>query len=243
MNEVEKRYLTSLIEKANVFEFFNDGMYIMGNLESDETTKGLVYLNDIDGWLRNINYLIEQINESANTVMNFIERENETKFSFWGTEHSEAFYYTENIMFRLTILWDLLAQLCNTVFKLNEEADCVSYKKFFKKYNDEKYEYNGLKEMAELVVSYISEEENDEKHTNPWNGNHTYVNNLRNSFTHRLNPHIVNFHNASFKKAGNEKDGMTFPVHPLYEIKRMLEDYNKAYIFISTVRKKVVKPI
>lgn len=233
MNEVENNYLSSLLDEVKVFELYNDELYFIAKSKVDKSFAKFKYVNDIDGWLRNINYLIEQINMSVSIVINLIEKNDNSKHYFRDDTNKKAFYYTENIMFRLTALWDLLAQLCNNVYQLNENSDSISYKSFFKKYSVDTLNKNAsLNKLAKSVKDYINENDED-SFNNPWKGNHKYVNELRNSFTHRLNPHIFTFHNASFKKSENEEGGIIFPLPPIYEIKRMLEDYNEVYKYIE----------
>lgn len=159
-------------------------------------------------------------------------KENDNREYYFGDDRNkEVYYYTENIMFRLTALWDLLAQLCNSTFQLNEHSDSISYKSFFKKYSTFKKNHS-LNKLSKSVKYYINENDEDSS-TDPWRGNHNYVNELRNSFTHRLNPHIFTFHNASFEKSKNENAGIIFPAPPIYEIKRILEDYSKVCKYIE----------
>jgi hypothetical protein len=240
MESKEKDYLNSLINEVKEIEKFVEGISVLGRNDSDETTRELIYFNDIDSWLNNVNYLTEQISDSAKIVLRILEVDKDKKHSFWGTENREAYYYNENIMFRLTILWDLLAQISNVVFKLNENVDDIHYKRFFDKYSNESKCTEPVYQVAKQVKDYLDEIEG-EITENPWTGNHDYVNELRNSFTHRLNPHIVNFNNGIFRRPQNEKSGTTLPTHPLFELKRILEDYVQVYRFIFIIRNKYVK--
>ncbi|MGE6719557.1 Cthe_2314 family HEPN domain-containing protein [Peribacillus frigoritolerans] len=242
MQKEEYKYLNSLIQEVKEIVPFNVGIFIMGNSNSDSLTKELIYLNDIDGWLRNLNYIIEQINKSGEMVLEILNKQEERTHSFWGIEDREAYYYIENIMFRLTILWDILAQLANDVFEVKEPIDGIHYKTFFIRHSKQSKSNEEIYIIAEEIKNYLDENEGDNTE-NPWKGNHKYVNNLRNSFTHRLNPHLVNFHNGIFNRKENEKSGITLPTSPLYELKRILEDYVQVYKFVLKIKNDYVKEV
>ncbi|HGE5804344.1 TPA: Cthe_2314 family HEPN domain-containing protein [Bacillus thuringiensis] len=239
MKQSEKEYLSSLVEKVGIIEKLNEGFYILGNSSLDENMKTLVNCNDVDSWIDNINYLNEQVKNSAKTLFGIIEKNKDTQHSFSGIENREAYYYTENIMFRISILWDLLAQLTNTVFQLNENVDEIHHWGFFEKYSANSRRNEPFYTFTNSVNTYF--QENDCSHDkNPWKGNFRFAKNLRNSFTHSLNPHIVNFNNGNFNRQANKHNGTTLPTSPLYETKRLLEDFVQAYEFTVEVRNNYV---
>lgn len=237
----EYEYLKSLVENVTEIGLINEGIFVMGSSKEDEGTKNLIYINDIDGWIRNINYLIKSINFSADTVLTLLKSKEIKSFSFWGDENREEYYYTENIMFRLVTMWDLLAQITNTALELQNRVDSIHYKAFFEKLSNENNLGKSFFELAKEIKEYIKDKEDDTSE-NPWKGNHNFVDNLRNSFTHRLNPHLVNFHNGLFKN-DISKQNISIPVPPIYELKRLLEDYVQVYKFICKVLKHFIKDI
>ncbi|MFJ7512556.1 Cthe_2314 family HEPN domain-containing protein [Peribacillus simplex] len=240
MQQSEKEYLTSLIDKVNIIDKYNEGFYIMGKNSLDENMKTLVNFNDIDSWVDNLNYINVQVKNSAKTLFDILEKNKDIKHSFSGIENREAYYFTENIMFRVSILWDLLAQLTNTVFQLNENVDGIHHWAFFEKYAANSKRKEPFYTFTKSVYTYFQEIECSQD-TNPWKGNFKFAKNLRNSFTHSLNPHIVNFNNGNFRRQGDKLKGANIPTSPLYETKRLLEDFVQAYDFIVDVRNNYVK--
>jgi Cthe_2314-like HEPN len=239
LKENEKKYFISLIDKVKSIDLIIEGFYVMGNENTDEKTKSLVYYNDVDSWIRNINYINEQVKGTAELLLKVLEKNKDVNPSFSGIENREAYYHIENIMFRVSILWDLLAQLTNATFRLNENVDEIQHRKFFTKYSANVRKKELIYPLAKSVDDYFEEDDCDQV-KDPWKGNFKFSKNLRNSFTHSLNPHMVNFNNAKFKRGVNANKGSNLAMHPLYETKRILEDFISVYDFSVEVRKKYV---
>jgi len=153
-----------------------------------------------------------------------------------SVETKLAFYFLENAMFRTTVLWDSFAQLCNVVFKNNFAIADINYKRYFK---NTKCSTEEQKKLFEEIISYLDEDDNDEI-DGKWKGNHKYVNNLRNSFTHRNNPHNIGFLNLFYNDKNNLEESVTIPLGAIYENKRILEDFHQCYLFINRVVEKDV---
>ena len=53
-------------------------------------------------------------------------------FSRPKEQEAKAMYHVENIVFRISILWDLLAQLCNVVFQTGINSEKIHYNRYFR---------------------------------------------------------------------------------------------------------------
>lgn len=77
-------------------------------------------------------------------------------------------------------------------------------------------------------MNYIKQDD-DVTSLNMWEGNHKYVNGLRNQMTHRNSPNVSAMSNFDF----NLKDS------PTYQLKRIIEDY----VVVSTFLNKILDDI
>lgn len=144
-------------------------------------------------------------------------------------EEDEAIYYTENAVFRTSVLWDLLAQLYNVKYKNNQNPDKVYYHTLF--HNDTQGKHPNP--LAQKIYKYITEVEEE----NPiyekgefWKGNHEYVSEYRNKMTHRNSPNVTTMSNYDFE--------LRMPMR--YVLKRVIEDYVKASEFIKQMLNEIV---
>ncbi len=128
-----------------------------------------------------------------------------------------AAYYTENGVFRTIVLWDMLAQLYNIKHKIETDTTKIFYKSFFKKRL-----INIDKINAGLISSYFEQDDNTD--VEPWQGNHSYLNEFRNQMTHRNSPNISTMSNFAFE--------MRMPAR--YTLKRAIEDYSVVSKFITS---------
>lgn len=142
-------------------------------------------------------------------------------FSKLTEEEDIALYHVENIVFRVSILWDLLAQLCNVIYQTNVEVERVYYKKYFDKYSKGE---SSIKIVQE-IKSYIDETENSESDINPWPGNHAFLNEYRNQMTHRVSPNITSISTL----------GITLRHPTMYVLYRAIEDYYKVSSFLCSL--------
>jgi len=205
----------------------------------------MCWQNDVDVWLKSINYIIRTINFSVTNALSLLQSKSELFWPYY--EHNEElFYYNENIMFRLITLWDLVAQLTNTIFKTGVPVNKIQYKKYFRKYANSPVD-GTLQFFSKEVNAYLNEisefnqfeELKREDLTTPWVGNHMIINQIRNGFTHRINPHIMSVHNGPI----NDDTSWNLPIPPINELKRLLEDYNMAYKYIFALRSAIKSPI
>ncbi|WP_294667821.1 Cthe_2314 family HEPN domain-containing protein [uncultured Fusobacterium sp.] len=137
-----------------------------------------------------------------------------------GTKEEKfAYYYIENALFRTSSLWDMLAQLYNLYYDLNISINKVHYKKIFDPLEQyfSKFITNGTK-----IFDYIEQNDNSDC-KGEWEGNHKFINKLRNKMTHKNSPNISAFSNFDF----------SFKNPPTYLLKRIIEDYSTVSKFIN----------
>ena len=144
-----------------------------------------------------------------------------------------ADYYLENAIFRLSSLWDMLAQLYRLHYNLKVQVDKVNYGKLF---TDEK-NVTLFGEKGERIRDYLKEAENKEDNINDdyvmWKGNHKFMQDFRNQMTHRNSPNLTSI--SDF--------GISLRNQPLYTAKRLVEDYVMVSKFIAEIIKKIDKEI
>ncbi len=139
-----------------------------------------------------------------------------------GTEEEQrAFYYIENALFRTSSLWDLLAQFYRLFYKVDVPKERVYYSKFF---NPDLDISDKFKKKAIEINSYF-EEADDTDCDGEWKGNHSFVNSIRNKMTHRNSPNVavMSDYDTNLKQ------------HPVFLIKRILEDYVTATKYIKEI--------
>lgn len=149
-----------------------------------------------------------------------------------SAEEQEAIYYTENAIFRIATLWDLLAQLYNVKYKNNKDPDKVYYHTLF--HNDAQGKRPNP--LAKLIYEYIIEEDDEKRQYEEdefWQGNHKYVEDFRNKMIHRNSPNVATFSNYDME--------LRMPMR--YVLKRVIEDYIKASEFIGTMLEEIVSDI
>ena len=139
-------------------------------------------------------------------------------FSQIGEDERIAIYHVENIVFRVSILWDMLAQLCNIIYQTKvdlKKLHCGRYFDAFSK-GDKSFEF------AKEVNDYLEEKEDTSIDANPWPGNHAFLANYRNQMTHRVSPFISSI--STF--------GHTLRPPTMYLLHRAVEDYYKVSSFL-----------
>ena len=133
-------------------------------------------------------------------------------------QENTAMYHVENMVFRTSILWDLLAQLCNILFRTGIEPEKIYYNRYFRNHADGNNAIPICKEISE----YLDEEDDPSADINPWPGNHKYLNEFRNQMTHRVSPNISSI--STF--------GATLRPPVIYVLHRATEDYYKVSSFL-----------
>lgn len=135
-----------------------------------------------------------------------------------------AIYYTENAIFRLAVLWDLLAQLFNLKEKLGKPFEKVYATQLFHDAQQGKHPHP----FAVKVYSYMQQQDN--KDVEPWEGNYAYMKEFRDKMTHRSSPNISSISNFSLE--------LRMPM--VYVLKRIVEDYKQVSEFISEIIREIL---
>lgn len=138
MEDEEKAYLYRLIDAVIYNEDLftinygaeNSGKVIFGAFfQSGNINKFFMYKTLYD----TIVHTNTAIRRSLKTAIPYayIDTENYDPF-FPSKNEQEAAYFIENTVFRTIILWDILAQLYNAKYEIEQDASRIFYKKFFK---------------------------------------------------------------------------------------------------------------
>lgn len=238
MRNSEEKYLYSIIQSITydpnrLTLYISDDKYIGGVLSPDASNDDM--LSKIMAYKTVYVSIIDADNKIKFSLQKAIENtysdEVQSKFSMFdypkGKEW-EAFYYMENAVFRLSTLWDLLAQLYRLKYLPNEKAERVYHKQFF----EENKKESQFSQDATVIVDYFNEKNNTEG-LDGWKGNYGYVNELRNKLTHRNAPTISIGSSFDF----NIKD------HPSFQLKRIVEDYNQVSLFIEEILQIIMQEI
>ena len=139
-------------------------------------------------------------------------------FSKLSEEEFVAQYHIENMVFRVTALWDILAQVCNVKYHTGLEHNKVYYNRYFTNFSSGDKAIDIVKE----IKTYIDEKDNFEGDQNPWSGNHAFLNDYRNQMTHRVSPSITSI--SSF--------GFSLRPPAMYVLHRITEDYYMVSSFL-----------
>lgn len=156
----------------------------------------------------------------------------QNNYSIFKTETEEeqrAFYYIENALFRTSSLWDLLAQFYRLFYKIDVPKERVYYNKFF---NPDLDFSDQFKTKATEINSYFEEKDNTDC-DGEWKGNHSFVNSIRNKMTHRNSPNVavMSDYDTNLK------------YHPVFLIKRILEDYITVTKYINEILDEIEKEV
>ena len=223
----EEKSLHTLVDSVqydvNLFKvYIGENKYIMGYVSATpEDNNFFVYKTIYDTIIE----LDEKIKKSFDLAIEWEYRSDIEKFNMVSPpsiQEKEAIYYTENAIFRTSVLWDMLAQLYNIKYKNNQHPEKVYYTTLF--HNEAQGKHPNS--FASDVYLYLSEIENEEHiygEGETWKGNHKYVTDYRNKMTHRNSPNIATASNYDFE--------LRMPMR--YVLKRSIEDYVQASKFIS----------
>ena len=133
-------------------------------------------------------------------------------------------YYLENAVFRISALWDLLAQLFNVYAELGVELDKIYATQLFHNAQQGKYAHS----FAKKVFGYM--DQGDDLNAEPWKGNYKYVKEMRDKLIHKISPNISSI--SSFEPE------LRMPA--LYILKRVTEDYKQVSVFICELLDKIL---
>lgn len=200
------------------YEDENENIQLTGktifSIQSKDHTYGIY--NDTKAIYETIVDLCEKISTSfAYTYEGIVKLGTEgewTPLKAASANENLTFYFIENVVYRTSVLWDLLAQLYNVLWNIGKKSHQIHAKNFFTKLNEKK-EYQ--QETADIVL-YFNEKGDD--------GHYCFVKDYRNQLTHRISPNISTI-------PSNSEDGLRH--HPLYVACRVAFDYLKVLAFIS----------
>ena len=243
MNEInriktEKDYfntkLSQVVFNPNRFELlFGDNKYLFGYLSGAHRENPFSRLMQYKTLYDTVVDLDWKIKLSFEKAINYSYSESVLKeYSIIKSATNEeriALYYIENALFRVIILWDLLAQFYRLYYRINVKKENVHYKKIF---DPDKRYCKKYKNIAREINLYLIEK-NDTDCEGEWKGNHVFVNELRNKMTHRNSPNmsIISDYDINMK------------YHPIFLIKRIIEDYVVVTKFITEILDKIEKEI
>ncbi len=130
---------------------------------------------------------------------------------------SLAHYYVENAVFRLEILWDLLAQFYNVLIENGTPPDKIYSTQFFHNLQ----QGDTPDEFAKRVYEYFNEE--DDENGDTWTGNHAFLKDFRNKLTHRCSPNVTSINNFALE--------LRLPAALVLD--RLVLDYRQAAMYIN----------
>lgn len=223
MSREGKKYLTELVESVvyipNVFRIMcGDGKYIFFIHSSDQETMDYFAVSAIYDTICSIDTSIKHAFFEIISIDLPESLKDYDPFSALTNREKIALYHTENIVFRVSILWDLLAQLCNVIYRTEVMPDKVHYKRYFNNHAQGDKSFI----LAKEINAYLDEKEDTEADVNPWPGNHAFLTDYRNQMMHRISPNI-----SSVTMLGT-----TLRPPTLYVLHRVIEDYHKVSAYL-----------
>lgn len=147
----------------------------------------------------------------------------EIEFSTWkpidppSSNEAKSLYYVENAVFRVAVLWDLLAQLFNIKENIGKPTTKVYASQLFHDAQQGKH----ANAFARKVYSYMQQSENTD--VEPWEGNYTFVKAIRDKMIHRNSPNITVVSNFDIE--------LRMPA--IYSLYRIAEEYRQVSCFIT----------
>ncbi|MFC3801022.1 Cthe_2314 family HEPN domain-containing protein [Cohnella sp. GCM10012308] len=237
MREHEIEYLKSQLFDIDFdkYEFgmqFGDNKVVMGIMGDNEYSIIFEYKALTITFLnlcKKINYSLEKAIE---LIYNTDVYDSFSMFKSGSEDEFKAYYYIENGIFRIATLWDILAQIYNLLYQCDLDNNKIHYYRFFEKLS--KSENSIAKVTAQSLIDYFNEtpDGNYEGNTR-WIGNHKEVNNYRNKMTHRNSPDETVLSNFD----------LNLKTHPSLLLKRVLEDYKQATIWLDEVIIEVINSV
>lgn len=219
----ESKYFLSIINSIhyadNTFTFwYSDEKIVLGAILHDNlVAQNFFAYATIYNTIRDIDAKIKV------SLRRAIQYADEIDFEKWNPlmppseNEGISIYYTENAIFRMKILWDLLAQLFNIKEEMNIPIEKVYASKIF--HNAQQGATSNP--FANKVYSYMKQAENTD--IEPWEGNFAFVKQFRDKMTHRNSPNISTISNFDVE--------LRMPM--IYVLKRVIEDYKQVSIFIA----------
>ena len=240
-NEEEKKYLFKLIEdefsEENPFEMnlYLDNKKFSFNVIKGENKEILYDEGLIEGFSRITDYesiyttitdLRYKIRYSIKKAIEYSYKEDiiEGYNCASSCEYILAYYYVENAIFRIWVLWDILAHLCNLRYNLNVEIKDIHHGRIFSSQEStlKKYWKNDPPKTIQNIIEYLKEED---ILPGKFKGSYKYIREVRNKMTHRLSIGVTSL--SSYELSFGE------PLH--YILRHLCECYFNLIGFIIDI--------
>lgn len=229
--EEETQFLNMIdeykINKDNMFVKIDNGKYIFGVKMADKSLDKIYMYNH---FLQSILDLSNKTRESIVLAIDYCKKI-KTKFNPFNNnlnaDEYKCYYYLENALYRLEMLWDSLAQLYNLYSETNLDIDKIYYKSLFKNLFENKKDLFNIIKIYNYVFEPVSEDE-----TNIDIGVHKYVYSLRNITTHRYSLSVSAMSN-------NVENFFHMREAEPYLLYKICFDYNKVMSFLSSISDKI----
>lgn len=237
ISKVEKDCLNKLLEQSKLdnYDFnvyINDDkilLYISNNIEEDDDeTLGYIKISTkLIPYIETIKILCHEVRISLEVAIGILNNM-DYKWNPISSDKSKYdylfYYYINNAILRLSILWDNLAQIYNILYNIGEKSDKIYTKNFFET-NKEKLPKkqnisNILKYMNGQKLNIIDIENYDCECES-----YILLSKYRNQLTHRSHPNTFNPDYIDCKKSF----GRGLPKPPPLITKYTVEDF---YIFV-----------
>ncbi len=207
---------------------FDENKYLLGALLKDQPgfqnlfSYNTVYesIIDIDGKIKHSIILATQYAETYADI-------DWDPFSKPSENEWEALYYTENALYRVSVLWDLLAQLFNIRENLGKPNDRIYTEQLF----HDAQQGKKPNQFAKKVYSYMKEI--DDFSSEPWKGNYAYLKEYRDKMTHRYSPSVSTISDYA----------VDLRMPAVFSLKRITEDYQQVSMFIQELLDDITKTV
>lgn len=201
---------------------YGDNKYIFGAIHTvEEDEVDIFAISSIYDTIVDLN---AKIKYSFNAVVKCNPSENLMEHKMFekpSDNEMKALYYIENMIFRTSTLWDMLAQLCNVFWKKEKAVNKIYTESFFRDCSQGK----NKRTFAKDVYNYFKETDEIKGDLEKWKGNFEYIKEYRNKMTHRNSPNITSLSNFD----------MQLRPPAIFILKRVTEDYLKAIKFIKRI--------
>lgn len=228
INEIKylNEKISSIKYNENRFNIFvGEDRYIVGVLSSTGQETSISNIMKFKTLYDTLTDLDWKIKLSLNNGIQYAyshTTQNNFKISDISLEEEKlSYYFIENALFRTSSLWDMLAQLYCLHFSVQIRPDRIHYKQIF---NPTLQHSDKFKQSAIKINQYINQNDNTDLNEE-WEGNHAFVNEFRNKMTHRNSPNVTTISNYD----------LNFKSHPVFILKRVVEDYFTVSNYIDDI--------
>lgn len=221
-----KDCLNSVYYEPKLFTIgFDDVKYVFGALLKDQP--GLQKLFSYNTIYESIVDIDKKIKHSILLGLQYAEipvGDEWNPFESPSDAEWEALYYTENALYRISVLWDLLAQL----FNLKEEIGISNEKIYAEQLFHNAQQGKKPNLFAKKVYAYMKEDDDSSSET--WKGNYAYLKEYRDKMTHRYAPSISTISDYAID--------LRLPA--IYSLYRAAEDYQQVSVFIKELLNEII---